>query len=299
MPQESQQSENTQGQGQQKGESQGQETQGQKQSTSIQWPEQWRDGIANGDQKRAANLARFSDPGKIYDSWAAMTQRLAAGELRSTAPKPAGENVAPEAVKAWRTERGLPVELTEIKVPLPAGAKMEDLDEGGKARVEYFTKAFYDADLSQPQIDKVMTEYNAFAEKQAAEQTAADGRLRDELEDNLRADWGGEFRSNLALTDRFMTNTFGEDVADAIMGARTADGRRLFNIPEFFKAIHSLARETGDDVVTGETQIGGKSVDQRIEEINNILVTDRARYNRENLGDEKLKLLQRKEGRAA
>lgn len=275
--------------------SQGQETRDQNQQNSVTWPEGWRTAIAGGNAERAKGLERFADPSKLFESYTALQQRVSSGELRSNKPRPSGEGVTPEAVKAWKTERGLPGDVAEIKFPLPAGAKMEDLDEAGKARVGHFTQAFFDGDLTQAQVDLVMTRYNEFAEKEASDRAVADAQLRDELEDNLRAEWGGDYRSNLAITDRFMQKAFGEETADLLMGARTADGRRLFNVPEFFKALTQLARANGvDDVVTGDTNIGGKTVDQRIEEINNILRTDRGRYYAEGLDKEKQRLLERK-----
>lgn len=310
MPLENQ-NENTKSQDRQNGGSQDSGTQDQKPSakdgtlaehagldTKTVWPETWRESAAGGDEKKLAQLKRFASPDKWADSHFSLVQRIATGEFRSNAPKPTGDDVKPEAVKAWKTERGLPADIADIKVPLPAGAKMEDLDEGAKARIGHFTKAFFDGDLTQAQVDHVMTQYNEYAEKEARDMAVADATQRDGLEDSLRADWGAEFRTNIQMTDRFMQKTFGEEGADDIMGARTADGRRLFNIPGVFKALTELARQAGvDDNEGGESQVGGKSVDARIKEINEILVSDRARYRRENLDVEKQALLERKEAR--
>lgn len=258
------------------------------------WGDDWRVRMAGGDAERAKALDRFADPGKVWESYKALQQRVGSGELRSSAPKPSGDAATPEALKAWRTERGLPAEVTEIKLPLPAGAKMEDLDDSAKSRIEHFTKTFFDADVPQAAVDKIMSEYNAYAEKEANDRAVADAKLVDGLEDNLRAEWGGDYRTNIAMTDRFLQTAFGEEGADLIMGARTADGRRLFNIPEVFKAITQLARSSGvDDVVSGEVS-AGKSVDQRIQEIQNIMQTDRRRYYAEKLDEEYSRLQARK-----
>lgn len=264
---------------------------------STTWPENWRVQMAGGDEKVAKQLERYATPDQVGAAFLGLRQRVSSGELKIAAQRP-GDGTTPEQLKAWKTEQGLPTEAGEYKFPLPDQVRLEDLPQDAKDRIGKFTGFFYDADLTQSQVDRLVAGYNDVAEKEAQAQAVADAKLLDDCEDNLRAAWGGEYRPNMKATFTFLESKFGQDM-DALMSARTADGRRLINIPAVAKVFHSLARAEGiDGLETGDTgAAGGKSVDARIEEINQILQTEPDKYYRENLGDEKLKLLQRKEAR--
>lgn len=264
---------------------------------STVWPENWRTQLAGGDEKRAKELERFGDPAAFAKGFFAIRQKIGTGEIRNNTPKPTGEGVKPEEVAAWKQERGLPTKAEEYPFPLPKGMKAEDLDEAGTKVADRFKGAFFEADLSPAQVERVVGEYNAIREEEAAQQAVADAKAKDALEDSLRAEWGGSYRSNVALTHRFISQHFGDDLADALMTARDIEGNRIINMPGMVAKLHDLARQAGiDDVEGGEpTAGGGKSVDQRIEEINQIYQTNQAEYFSKGLDKEKQALLERKE----
>lgn len=262
---------------------------------STVWPDDWRLQFAGGDEKIAKQLERYTDPTKVASAFMGLRQRISTGEFRSNSPRPTGDGVKPEQVEAWKTERGLPAKVDDYKFPLGANIKMEDLPEAAKGRVAEFTKAFFDADLSQAQVDHLMGVYNARAEADAEAQANADATARDDTEDQLRAQFGTEYKSMVASTKAFLAKNFGDD-AEGVALARLPDGRRLMDIPAVAKAFAQIARDSGmDPVETGESQVGGgKSVDQRIEEIRGIMQTDRGRYYKEKLDEEYSALLARK-----
>lgn len=264
---------------------------------STVWPEAWRLQMAGGDEKLAKRLERYGTPDAVGKALLGIQQRISTGEFRANTPKPTGDGVKPEEIAAWKQERGLPTEAKEYPFPLAKGMKMEDLGEDGVKTADRFKGAFFDADMTPAQVERVMGEYNAIQEELATQQATADAKAKDALEDDLRANWGGEYRKNIATTHKFIENTFGEDLATALMTARDIEGNRIINMPGMVAKLHDLARQLGiDDVEGGEPTLGGgKSVDQRIEEINQIYVTNPQEYWSKNLADEKQKLLERKE----
>lgn len=263
---------------------------------STTWPEDWRLQLAGGDAKRAKELERYASPDKVAESWFGLRQRVGSGEFRANTPKPTGEGVTPEQVAAWKQERGLPVEAKEYPFPLMKGVTMEDLGEDGAKVLDQFRGAFFEADMTPQQAERIVGEYNKIQEAEAEAQAVNDGKLKDGCEDALRADWGAEFRTNMASTFKFLGKTFGEEGLDALMTARDIEGRRIINMPGVVKALHQLARSNGiDDFEGGEPMQGGKTVDQRLAEINQILSTNKAEYLAKGLDKEKMALLERKE----
>lgn len=256
--------------------------------------------MAAGNEKVLKELERFTDPTKVGNALFSLKQRVSSGELKLLAPKPQGTEATPEALKAWKAEQGLPPDVADYKFPLPPEVKAEDLPEEAKARIGKFTESFFNADLTQSQVDVIVGRYNEVQMAEAAAQASADAKNRDDTEDALRAAYGGDFKTTIATGKRFLEKTFGEAGYEAMVTARAADGRRLMDMPDVVKALNQLARENSfDGVETGEVTTGGKSVDQRLEEINHILATDRGKYFADKLDVEKQKLLERKEARAA
>lgn len=263
---------------------------------SFAWPDNWRQEFTGGDAELLKRAERYADPKAVWNGLIAAQQKLS--ERPQVAPKPqpgADGKIDPEALKTWRQAQGLPLEPKEFKMPLPKGMKDEDIDEGARARIDTLNSAFFDADMTQAQVEKVVGKYNEIMEAQAEELAVADAKMHDTCEDTLRAEWGADYRNNIALTTKFMEQTFGNE-ADALFSARTADGRRLFNIPEVAKAFTAIARLSGiDGNESGEAQIGGgKSIDQRLQEINQILATNSREYYDKKLDVEKAELLKRK-----
>lgn len=257
--------------------------------------------MVGGDEALAKRLEKYSSPDQVGKALLSLQNRLSSGELKMPKPRPvagADGKVDPEAVKAWKAEQGLVAEPDGYNFPLGNGVKLEDLDEGGKGRIAKLNGAFFDADLSQTQVDKVVGTYNEMVEESARAQAAMDAKSFDTCEDDLRANWGADYRDNINANLAFMEKTFGDDMTDAMMGARLGDGSRLMANPAFAKALNGLARAANPygAAETGETS-GGKSVAGRIEEIKQIMKTDIGRYQNEGLDKEYQKLLERLDAR--
>ncbi len=266
---------------------------------SATWPQDWREQMFGKEHVKRGE--RYSDPMKVGNALISLQNRLSSGEFKAVKERPvagADGQIDPEALKTWKTDQGLPVEATAYEVPLIEGLKVEDLDDAGKARIGVFQEAFFNADMTPAQVKGVMEVYNAEVAKVMEAQAVNDARDRDAVEDALRAEWPGQsYRQNMTANKIFLTETFGADVAGALLNARDGEGRLISNNPAFSRAINQLARAGGMDTMEIGEQKGGTSIEDQIKEINTILETDRSKYYREGLDKKKEKLLEQLERR--
>lgn len=265
---------------------------------SATWADDWREQLAIGDdgkvdEKQLNQLKRYATPKDYHKSILGIRQRISSGEYKR-AVMPEGDEAA---LVEWRKENGIPEKPDDYEVPLPAGTDFDSLDEGTKESINGFRSAFHKANLAGPQAKVVTDTIVEIAEKQLEREANADAVAQETLEDGLRADWGSEYRQNLAMNWAHLQQAFGEE-SSQIIRARTPDGRRLVDLPSFNKYLNENARANGADVLI-RSEDGGRasSVETRIGEIEKIMNTDYNRYLSENLGDEYGKLLAKQEAR--
>jgi hypothetical protein len=265
---------------------------------SAAWPDDWRNQYATidgkPDDKRLAQLKRFQSPTDLATSYFAAQERLRSGEYKqvSQAPDPKDE----KAMSAWREENGIPKAAAEYDLIAP-GVKFEELDDGTKKTIGTIQNQFLEANVPAGTAKTVATILHKIGEEQLVQQTAADAEQRDNLEDSLRSEWGRDYRPNLAMNLQIMERHFGDDM-DAILMARTPDGRLLANLPSFNKAMNAWARGEGGDIMVDGEGSGGTSVDSRIAEIEGIMKSDMGKYlGTKGMPEEYAGLLAKKEAR--
>ena len=78
---------------------------------------------------------------------------------------------------------------------------------------------------------------------QLAAQQENDATFKQQAEDELRGVWEGPaYRQNLAAVNNMLAG-WPEGLADAVLTARTADGKPLGNVPGFIQQLASLSLE--------------------------------------------------------
>lgn len=201
------------------------------------WPDDWRAKIAGEDAKELARLQRMNSPADLYKSYRALEAKLAekAGP-KSLAPP---ENATPEQMAAWRKDMGLP-ETAEGYVPqLPEGVVLGEAD---KPLVDAFREVAYKANMTPTQFNEALKWYYGEIDAMTAKQSDLDRSFRMQSEDNLRAEFGPEYRANLTAVNNTLSLFFGDN-ANEILAARTPSGKMLGDSPEFIKSMALLARE--------------------------------------------------------
>jgi hypothetical protein len=175
------------------------------------WPSDWRDKYAGGDEKKLKIAQGIKEP------------------LPADAP--------PEVVARWREDNGIP--------QTPDGYKMPDgvvLGENDKPLVDDFLKTAHERNWSP---DQVQTAVSWFMERQAAQAdaiAARDVEARMQFEDELRSEYGPQYRQEVKRAVEFL-RTAPEGLDEKLMGGRLADGTPIGNSPEVIRWLNSLQRE--------------------------------------------------------
>lgn len=214
----------------------GGEDDGKQQAAPASWPEDWKEKLARGDQKRANIINRYRSVEGIADALIAAQQKIRGGELMPALK----ENATEAEVAEWRKANGVPEAPDKYDLTLSDGLVVGEDD---KPMVDAFLKDMH-ARNARPEVVKGALEWyyrtqDAIAAKRAEDDTA----FRREAEDALRAEWvGPDYRGNLNAINNLLA-TAPEGVKDLIFGGRAADGRRLGDHPDVLRFFADVARE--------------------------------------------------------
>jgi hypothetical protein len=242
------------------------------------WGDNWRETYADKDEKRLNVLKRYASPKDMLDAHFALKQRVDSGELKAVKTLPA--NASPEQVKAYRAENGIPENAGDYLSNLPNGLVIGEAD---KSALTNFAEAMHKANTPPAVVHQAIAWYNQWQESQAADVVKAEREAKSKGEDELRATWGGDYRTNVNLANDFLTNTAGEELADALSSAVLPDGTLLGDNPKVLQWLAKTAREVNPIATLVPSGGGGGSaatVDAEIATIETTMRTNRAEYNR-------------------
>jgi len=266
------------------------------------FPEDWRQKLAGGDEKELARLQRMGSPADVWKAYRALEAKISSGQLKSGL-KP---GATPEEVAAWRKENGLP-ETPEGYVPqLPNGMVPGEADT---PVIDWFKNAALKNNITPDQFNGVLSEFFAYQTEMKQQEFEREQALRNQWEDRLRSEWGPEYRSNLRGINNALSQFLPPHVMDRIWGARAngEDGAvySLGNDPEVLAGLNLLARAINPMstlVPAGSGDIM-KAGEARISEIEQMMRTDPGAYwKNQDIQNEYGKLLEAREsmrGRAA
>lgn len=205
-------------------------------SAPATFPDGWRELLADGDKNFAKELERYSDPKALAKSWREQKAAISKGLPKAALP----DDPTPEQLSEWRKANGIPESPDKYEIKLPDGLVIGEQDKPMVGRV----LARLHAKNAPPEIvNEAVSAYYEIQEEQAAAVAAAVKEARSKSEEELRADWGAEFRSNINAAKSLVVSTFGDDMAAAIMAATDEHGIPLGNNAAFLKGILALAKE--------------------------------------------------------
>jgi hypothetical protein len=244
-------------------------------SISAGWGDNWRETFAGEDAEKLERLQRYQSPKAVIDALVAAQDKIRSGSLKPTLPPTANA----QEIAEYRKAHGIPEAPAGYLENLPDGLVIGEED---KPIFESFVAALH-AENADPKIAHAAVKwYNGFVEQQEAEAVEADTVARKAAEDTLRAEWGRDYRTNLNVIQSYM-DTMPPPVAEALKGARGADGVALFNNPEFSQWFAGFAREANSvqTLVGPDGQKHGQSLEDEIKHIEGFMRTNRADYNRD------------------
>lgn len=240
----------------------------------------WRKEIAGENADWMPTLERFASPKALFESYQSMRQKLSSGELRDVKPFP--KDGKPEEQTAWRKANNLPEKPEGYHEHL----KFDDglvIGEEDKAGVDAFLAAAHSANYTPEQAKAAVGWYFKQKDAEAEVRATKDKEVARSTTDALRAEWGGEYRTNMngihALLD-----TAPEGVKDKVMNTRMADGTPLMSDPDFLRYMTALYRQinpVSTVVPAGDEAAMAKSVDDEITAIKKVMSENRPAYNKD------------------
>lgn len=247
------------------------------------WPESWREEMAGGDEAVAKLINRYGSPKGIAKALLEKETLIRSGQVKKAAPDPKDE----KAVAEWRKEQGIPEAATDYKPPTIKGHEWTDEDKPVLAT--YFEMA-HAKGLPQAVLDANLEIYANLQRDAQEKQFNFDKEHRVNTEEDLRKDWGPEFRANMTLAKRALADV--PEVGDLWAEARLPDGRLLGSVPGFIRWASDLGRQAHGDAafIEGDGKSRGSS---RLTEIREMQTKEPDKYWSKEIQAEELDLLAR------
>lgn len=200
------------------------------------WPADWREKHAKGDEKVLKRLQRYASPQAALDALFHAQNRITSGELKS-ALKP---DATPEEKATWRAENGIPETPDKYDTTLKDGVVLSERD---KPVVDEFLKLAHERNMRQEDVTEVLSWWGGEQMRQETERAARDHEARMETEVQLRQEFGPEFKRNMKIAADLLANAPDPEFGQRLMTARAADGKLLGDDPGFIRWLVSQARE--------------------------------------------------------
>lgn len=250
------------------------------------WRDDWRQRMAGEDDKALKRLERFKSPEDLFRSYRNLEQKLSSGEVKAALP----ENATEDEIKAYREASGIPQEPDGYLESLPDGLVVGEED---KPVMGEFLKAMHEANTPPDAVHKALDWYYKDREDRISALHEEDKRYAMESEEELRAEWGGEYRANYNAAMQFIDSAPGQ-VGENLKGARLADGSPLVANPDVMRWLVNTATEVNPAATIVPSTPGREaaSIDGRITEIEKMMRNDsQSYYKDEKVQEEYRKLL--------
>ncbi len=244
------------------------------------FPEDWRVKMAGGDDKAAKQLERFKSPVEV-----AKALREAQAKVSQMKPELAAD-ATEEQVAAWRKSAGIPEKPEGYLEKLPDGLV---IGEDDKPMVDSFLTAAHGKNFPPDFVGTALNWYYDMQDREAAAQSDMDGKNRGAAVEELRAEWGNEYQTNLngftGLLDSAPAIVVGDKevpFGKFLGAARLPDGRLLGDHPAVIRWVSGLASEINPGgFIAPSGGVNGQGIDDEIAKIETLMRTDRAAYDRD------------------
>lgn len=252
---------------------------GGKVTVPADWPTDWREKMAGGDAKVVERLKRYDSPVAFGKAGLEAQTRILSGKVAEDVPMP-DEKTDAAGAKAWREERGIPVDPTGYKLPDDVTKALSPDDAPVLAN---FTTYAHANGMTPKQVEQSVKWYAGLVETQRAEEVALDKGAEAATEDALRKTWGEGYRDNKMMAQKFSSEAI--PGVDWFMARLPNDpkfgdnaGKTLGNIPGVVEALAGLGLLKYGDVIFADGA-AAKATESRMAELKNIMDTDIDKWN--------------------
>lgn len=202
---------------------------------AVTWPENWRELKANGDEKTLKRLQRYASPSAAIDALFEAQTRISKGDLLPSLK----ENATPEEISDYRVAHGIPAEPAGYEINLPNGLVIGEAD---RPLVDEFLAKAHGSNMHPAQVNEALGWYFDRAEQARVAQEARDTESRMMTEDELRAEFGPDYRINVKIANEMLDGAPG-DLKTKLLAGRLADGTLIGNNPDVIRWLSKLSRE--------------------------------------------------------
>jgi len=201
----------------------------------VTWPDNWRELKANGDEKMLKRLQRYSSPSAAIDALFEAQTRISKGDLLPSLK----ENATPEEISDYRVAHGIPAEPAGYEINLPNGLVIGEAD---RPMVDEFLTKAHASNMHPAQVNEALGWYFDRAEQARIAQEARDTESRMATEDELRAEFGPDYRVNVKIANELLDSAPG-GLKNKLLAGRMADGTLIGNNPDVIRWLTSLSRD--------------------------------------------------------
>ena len=219
------------------------------------WREDWRDAFAGSNKDDLKMLNRYKDPSGVWKAFKSLRSKMDGGEYKRRMPEGDDE----EAIKQWRAEAGIPETADAYLENLPQDLQVEEDDK------PYLDAYFKQMHARGVPVEDAQAGLQAYYEIQASEieQRLEQDRVNQQrFEDELRSEWGPEYRANMNSIHNLLDTHGPEGLKEALFAARLEDGTPLGDFPPFLQLLAGVSREINPYGTV--TPIVGQSASQTI-----------------------------------
>lgn len=234
--------------------------------------EKWRENYAtkkatvDGKLDQAAHdkllsrLKRFSTIDDALESFFNADKKIADGSYK----KSLGDKATPEEIAEYRKANGIPETHDKYLEKLPDGLVIGEED---KPFIEKFTKAFHDKNADPAVVAAAIKTYYEVVDEQEGLRAEANAAAKTVTEDELRGEWGADYRANTNLINAFI-GSMPKDLQDELFQSAKPDGTQIMNNPAMLKWLAQQARElnyTGAVLPSGQAAV--QSMETEIQQL--------------------------------
>ena len=202
-------------------------------------------------------LDRWNDPVNAGKAYVALRQKMGdANYVRKPGPK-----ASPEEVAEFRAAIGVPDDAKGYKVNIPTGVEASDLD---KAIIENHIAMAHQTGQTQEQLDANIASYFAGAKLVQKQTEEAIAQIRTDNEDTLRLKWGNEYRGNLDLAKRFLSEHMADFGGTDFLELELKNGARVGDFLPFVEFASQMGRNMfgAGAMIDGDGAMSTESVDE-------------------------------------
>jgi hypothetical protein len=161
-------------------------------ATAGEWPADWREKLAGGDEKKLNALRRYATPQAYADAGFQLRQMMDSRQLKA----PLAADAAPDAVAKWRAENGIPQQAAGYLAKLDRGLVAGEAEQ---RLIAPFLAAMLAKNAPPDTVNAALGAWRQIREQVQTAQLDHDARATEAAAETLRPEWGGAYQRNLNM----------------------------------------------------------------------------------------------------